>query len=960
MAAYPMRRPAAFLLAGALALTLPALPAIAETPLPPDAVLTIPGRGWGHGRGMGQYGAKGMAQGSRTYREILSHYYTGITYGTRANDWLRVLVETSPDVVVTSSASFTIKYSDGEVLATSSTAFPQWRVTYVSGNYRVQKRKDGTEAWVAVATDPRYIVFAGSSDALVLMLANGSRIPYRGTMTARYASGDGMRSINTLRMEDYLRGVVPRESPSSWPAEQLKAQTVAARTYAYRKRDNSRERGTTYDICASTACQVYGGKQEAASTDAAISATAGIVLLYDGAPILAEYSSTTGGYTAPGSVPYQKAVPDPTDSISPYHEWQAQVPVRDIESTWPALGRLVKAEIAERNGFGEWGGRVRTLRLVGTDSTVTVSGDGFRSAFSASKYGGVRSSWFTIGYWAADRVSVPTETSLPSGGQTSLILRYRNRGSEPWPVDGAVTLATDAGSGLRGSSWVDDETPSRITRNASRPAATTVNPGEIAEFRVALDASALSVGQRVLPLRLVTQDATVLDASDLAVEITAPWIDEAPTLLQGSTFEKGFTGWRRTGGVSLAPGRDGSEAVRIRGAGTLRQVVDFAGGTKRRFGFAAWTERIGGGTLSVLARIRYAGGAEQVMRLAVPGGAHPWTYTERPFLTSSYRQLASITIEMTGSLADGGAARLDGLRLIEDPLANGSFEAGLKGWRITEQPEDSPTARPVGWTASDGANSLAIAGRTTPVAIEQRFPLTAPAWERVRLRFTHRAYQATPEGGPWTAELILEHPGGTVTSATVVLPTTDHPWAQEVIELRPRRAVSAAIVRFRATEQTGNMYIDQVRLVRSRHKDPSFEDDSSPWTDYALGSDDLRTPAAARDGLMGMRLTAPGGPSTTQSFTLRGPASRVLRLGAWANALGMGPSGRVFIGVTFFHKDGSRSTQRLSLGTKGFSWRYAERRVASTEAYESVRVAVVLEAQSGWASVDGVTLVDAT
>src|SRR5207302_989148 len=91
----------------------------AGVPLPENATIVLPGHGWGHGRGMGQWGAKGMADAGATWQAIVGHYYAGITVGWRAPETIRVLLETSTDSVFTSDAPFKISWGTGTLIATS-------------------------------------------------------------------------------------------------------------------------------------------------------------------------------------------------------------------------------------------------------------------------------------------------------------------------------------------------------------------------------------------------------------------------------------------------------------------------------------------------------------------------------------------------------------------------------------------------------------------------------------------------------------------------------------------------------------------------------------------------------------------------------------------------------------------------------------------------------------------------
>ena len=131
-------------------------------------------------------------------------------------------------------------------------------------------------------------------------------------------SGSGFKVVNRLLLEGYLRGVVPRESPSSWPQAALRAQAVAARSYAVR---GIKDQGD-FDLYCTVASQVYNGYDgEADSTNAAVKATAGVVPTSGGRPIVAYFFSTSGGHTenienvwGGSPVPYLKGVSDPYDT----------------------------------------------------------------------------------------------------------------------------------------------------------------------------------------------------------------------------------------------------------------------------------------------------------------------------------------------------------------------------------------------------------------------------------------------------------------------------------------------------------------------------------------------------------------------------------------------------------------------------------------------------------------------
>ena len=128
---------------------------------------------------------------------------------------------------------------------------------------------------------------------------------YRGSLRSlRPSSGSRSRdTVNVLRLDDYLKGVVPREMPASWSPAAVQAQAIAARTYAAYERAHPLT--DTYQICDTTSCQVYGGySSEHPDSNAAIEATAGKIQTYGGDPAFTQFSSSSGGWTSAGSVPY--------------------------------------------------------------------------------------------------------------------------------------------------------------------------------------------------------------------------------------------------------------------------------------------------------------------------------------------------------------------------------------------------------------------------------------------------------------------------------------------------------------------------------------------------------------------------------------------------------------------------------------------------------------------------------
>jgi stage II sporulation protein D len=350
-----MRR---LLLLLAVALCLPA-PAGAGT------LFLIDGRGWGHGIGMGQYGARGFAESGWGYQRILAHYYRGTQLRVVPARPVRVLLaEARPAVRIGSSKPFRV----------------------VDARGKVRKLKPGAQRVVAVKVAKLRFPLRYVPGAAPLTLDGNA---YRGALIV-HRDGRKLMVVNRLPLDRYLRGVVPWEMPDDWHPQALRAQSVVARSYALA----TLKPGTRYDLYADTRSQVYGGiAAEAVTTNRAIGATAGRVLVWNGRVATTFYHSTSGGRTAAvaevwpraRSVPYLVSVPDPHDELSKHHRW--------------GPFRLTPAEVGKKLGLGPVrdllptrgpSGRVSGMTLKLRSGTRTMLSQDFRRALD------LRSTWFTV------------------------------------------------------------------------------------------------------------------------------------------------------------------------------------------------------------------------------------------------------------------------------------------------------------------------------------------------------------------------------------------------------------------------------------------------------------------------------------------------------------------------------------------------------------------------------------
>ncbi|MBA2497055.1 MAG: SpoIID/LytB domain-containing protein [Acidimicrobiia bacterium] len=391
------------------------------------STIDVSGHGYGHGRGMGQYGALGysLAPFNWTSDRILQHFYSNTTAGNVGNGLIDVVLSAPGATTSTGMSGATIVRLDRGTPRVSvgggpAIGAPAQAVRIVrTGNnaFEISYGAGCTGPWNPApgASAERVAVLpavASGDLADTLQVCDGAmtggnpadRRWVRGEVQARSTS-ERQYTVNVVPLDAYLRGVVPRESPASWPAAALQAQAVAARSYALADA-RSRTPGTYPWVatCDTVSCQVYGGRQqerggsitgEVASTDSAIAATTGRVRLLGGAIARTEFSSSTGGWSAGGTFPAVQDLGDATPSNT-RHNWQVALDRARIEASFNR-GALQSLAVTKRNGLGADGGRVLEVTLVFTGGTVVVSGNDFRIRF------GLFSDWFSFRDREADR-----------------------------------------------------------------------------------------------------------------------------------------------------------------------------------------------------------------------------------------------------------------------------------------------------------------------------------------------------------------------------------------------------------------------------------------------------------------------------------------------------------------------------------------------------------------------------
>jgi SpoIID/LytB domain protein len=397
-------------------------------------VLPVSGHGWGHGRGMSQYGAYGYVHDLGVDPgTVLNHYYSNTTPGQLPGGLtlgVRLMAHEGAPLEVTSAASFTV----GNIFVPAGWASQLfwngfgWTITTEPG---CGAAVSGT----TTVTDPTFRSTVDPGDDLTKMLnvcEAGGPHAYRGYL---FGAWDGTQhAVNVVWIEDYVRAVVPREMPASWPIPVLQVQAIAARSYGW-----AENRYAYAKTCDTTSCQVYGGagkngaRLEAPNSDTATFGTlSGVRVFGNGVVASTEFSSSSGGYTAGGTFP---AVPDDGDAtpINPNHNWSTTLSTSAIANFY-GVGAFLAISVPVRNGLGDGGGRALTVTISGTAKSVSVSGTSFQATW------GLKSDWFFF-------PMPPPQFFLRnsnSSGSADGVFNYGNFGDVPmlcdWNGDGFSTM----------------------------------------------------------------------------------------------------------------------------------------------------------------------------------------------------------------------------------------------------------------------------------------------------------------------------------------------------------------------------------------------------------------------------------------------------------------------------------------------------------------------------------------
>jgi stage II sporulation protein D len=336
-------------------------PAAAEA----ASVVVVRGAGFGHGIGMSQYGAYGYAKKGMKWQDILAHYYTGTALSNAPSRPVRVLLR---------SGASSVRFRGASVGPGGRKLNPRKTYTVTAAGGKVRLGGVGT------FSAPLRVKRSGGAVTLLGTAINGITAGrYRGVLEFRGSSG--VSAVNSLPIDSYARGVIAGEMPSEWSMDALRAQAVAARTYALATRNT---KGGSFDLYPDTRSQVYNGvRGETRRTNLAVRETANKVVTYKGKIATTYFFSTSGGKTENiensflGSTPqpWLKSVDDPYDNLSPKHRWTRRFSRSSFGSRLGVPGSFRSITVLKRGRSP----RIIQARISGSGGSKTITGPQIRS-----------------------------------------------------------------------------------------------------------------------------------------------------------------------------------------------------------------------------------------------------------------------------------------------------------------------------------------------------------------------------------------------------------------------------------------------------------------------------------------------------------------------------------------------------------------------------------------------------
>ncbi len=323
-----------------------------------------------------------MRRGERIARPIAARVRAGAVAalcalalcasGARADEWLRVRVLQGASQVRVVGAGLVV---DGA----------RWSSDSLTASARGGRLVVGSRA----RTKPVALRAKGA------LRVNGRALPGSVRLVP---TASGIDVVNLVPLEPYVASAVASETPASWPREALRAQAVVARSYALHER--TRRAAERFDLEANVLSQRYAAGEVPASARDAAQATRGQVLVFDGAPILAAFHSSSGGATASAAevwgreIPYLRSVSSPDDAAPDYF-WSYEIPLSDLADALReaglAPGRIDRVAIAERSASGRvLAVSLGALELSGRNLREILGGRALRSSLFDARLEGER------------------------------------------------------------------------------------------------------------------------------------------------------------------------------------------------------------------------------------------------------------------------------------------------------------------------------------------------------------------------------------------------------------------------------------------------------------------------------------------------------------------------------------------------------------------------------------------
>jgi SpoIID/LytB domain protein len=395
--------------------------------------VTFYGKGFGHGVGLSQYGAQGYATGAAgpplTGEQIVAHYYPGtsltvVDSATNPRGPMRVLLS-SPSSSGSASCGSTfmntwlvnVRSAGGFSVVNEAQGNAVVGVASANVTYQIAAKTGGVSVYDQ-STNPPTLKYSGPGPVTLVPTDLNQPITvqekgefFHGKVQFKNDGGGNLRVVNYVSYDDYVKGVIPKEMPSGWHIEAYKAQALAARSYGFTSYVPTRD----YDVRDDQVDQCYGGATvETSASIAAVAATAGKVITYNGAAIRAYFSSSSGGYTVAvgcwntGTVckpsdPWLVAVPDPADLA-------VSVPTPNKHASWTVtftsatirqailnykgidIGTLLSTDVSNQAPGNV--GHVVSVKFIGTSASVEVPADTFLRTYLGLKSTMVRLSPF--------------------------------------------------------------------------------------------------------------------------------------------------------------------------------------------------------------------------------------------------------------------------------------------------------------------------------------------------------------------------------------------------------------------------------------------------------------------------------------------------------------------------------------------------------------------------------------